>query len=114
VSEIARTLAGVDALRIGDYTEFGRLMYASHASLRDDYEVSCPELDAIVELARQSEGVFGARMTGGGFGGSAIILAQKNQSREIIEAVEGGFEARFGQSCAIFATRAAGGASVVE
>jgi galactokinase len=114
VGEIARTLEAVAALEAGDYARFGELMYGSHAALRDDYEVSCEELDAIVELARGREGVYGARMTGGGFGGCAIVLAVADQAERIGEAVASGFESRFGRRCPIFATRAAEGASVVE
>ncbi len=73
VTEIARVRAAVEALHAGDLVELGRLFDASHASLRDDYEVSCDELDASVEAAR-SAGALGARMTGGGFGGSSIAL----------------------------------------
>ena len=73
VTEIARVRAAVEALRAGDLAEVGRLFDASHASLRDDYEVSCDELDASVEAARAA-GALGARMTGGGFGGSSIAL----------------------------------------
>ena len=73
VTEIARVRAAVDALRADDLVEVGRLFDASHASLRDDYEVSCDELDASVEAARAA-GALGARMTGGGFGGSSIAL----------------------------------------
>jgi len=113
VSEIARTLAGVDALKGGDYARFGRLMYESHASLRDDYEVSCDELDAIVESSGRIDVVFGARMTGGGFGGSAIILASRDGSQEIIEAIGTGYRERFGRSCSIFSTRAAAGAGLI-
>ena len=73
VTEIARVRATVEALNAGDLAEVGRLFDASHASLRDDYEVSCDELDASVEAARAA-GALGARMTGGGFGGSSIAL----------------------------------------
>ena len=114
VGEIARTTAAVAALEAGDYATFGERMYGSHGALRDDYEVSCEELDAIVELARACEGVFGARMTGGGFGGCAIILAAAEEAEAIERAVADGFERRFGRRCPLFATRAAEGASVVE
>ena len=76
VSENARTLEAASALRSGDLSRFGELMFASHDGLRDDYEVSCPELDLLVELARGGEGVFGARMTGGGFGGCTVNLVK--------------------------------------
>jgi len=114
VTENARTRAGCEALTAGDYDRFGELMYASHASLRDDYEVSCEELDAIVELAGGCDGVYGSRMTGGGFGGCAIILAEADKAETIIETVREGFAERFGRRCPIFATAAAAGAEVVE
>jgi len=113
VGEIARTLAGVEALAAGQLGRFGELMYASHASLRDDYEVSCQELDAVVELARRCKGVHGARMTGGGFGGCAIILADAARAEAVGRAVADGFEKRFSRRCPVFATRAAAGAEVL-
>jgi galactokinase len=67
-----RTLEAAIALKDGDVEKFGRLMSSSHASLRDDYEVSSAELDLMVELAGSCEGVLGARMTGGGFGGCTV------------------------------------------
>ena len=68
ITEIQRTEAGAKALNNNEYNEFGRLMYESHESLRHDFEVSCEELDQLVELARSVDGVYGSRMTGGGFG----------------------------------------------
>jgi galactokinase len=82
VSENARVLEAVEALRGGDFAGFGRLMYASHASLRDDYEVSTPELDAFVELAEGS-GAVGARLTGAGFGGCAIALVPAGETARL-------------------------------
>ena len=113
VGEIERTLDAVAALDGGDYHRFGELMYASHASLRNDYEVSCEELDAVVELASRQPGVYGARMTGGGFGGCAIVLAEADQADAVIGAVATGFNERFGRRCPIFATHAAGGAGPI-
>jgi galactokinase len=72
VSENERVVQAEQALRGGDWTIFGELMRSSHRSLRDDYEVSCPELDAMVSIADDIEGVFGSRMTGGGFGGCTV------------------------------------------
>ena len=80
VSENQRVLDAAKALESGDVDEFGRLMYASHASLRDDYEVSCRELDLLVELASSSPGIYGARMTGGGFGGCTVNLVRAEQA----------------------------------
>lgn len=114
VGEIARTLAAAEALKAGDARRFGELMYASHASLRDDYEVSCDELDAVVELAGSCDSVYGARLTGGGFGGSAIILGEANRTEAISRLVADGFEERFGHDCGIFATRAVAGAELLD
>ena len=94
-----------------DLARFGKLMYDSHASLRDDYEVSCQELDAIVDAARTLPGVRGARMTGGGFGGSAIILVDAVSATQNARAVSDAFAHRFGRQCPVFSTRAAGGAA---
>ena len=78
VTENARTLAAAEALRAGDTAEMGRLMYLSHESLRDDYEVSCAELDVLVGSASRVKGVWGARMTGGGFGGCTVNLVRRD------------------------------------
>jgi galactokinase len=87
VSENERVLAGVAALRAGDLDALGRLLYASHASLRADYEVSSHELDAIVEIARHADGVYGARMMGAGFGGSALILVRSSNLEAVIRSL---------------------------
>ena len=76
ISENTRVLASAEALKKNDYKQFGRLMVESHLSLRDDYQVSCAELDLMVENARSMEGVLGARMTGGGFGGCTVNLVE--------------------------------------
>ena len=83
VSENDRTLSAAEALQADDLQTFGRLMYDSHASLRDDYEVSCPELDLLVDIARNVAGIFGARMTGGGFGGCVIAVVERSRVNEI-------------------------------
>jgi galactokinase len=94
VTENARTLRAADALRASDFEEIGRLMRASHASLRDDYEVSCTELDVMTEVAGSIEGVYGARMTGGGFGGSTVNLVRREALKEFQEAVVDGYNKR--------------------
>ncbi|KAI9523834.1 hypothetical protein NQZ68_024356 [Dissostichus eleginoides] len=76
IEEIERTVQAAEALRRGEYKEFGRLMVESHNSLRDLYEVSCRELDELVSVALEVEGVYGSRMTGGGFGGCTVTLLQ--------------------------------------
>lgn len=92
LSENARVQQVVDALVRGDWSEVGRAFTASHVSLRDDLGVSCPELDTVVEAAT-AQGALGARMTGGGFGGCALVLAPRERREEIITAVEAAFEA---------------------
>ncbi|MGB7600212.1 MAG: galactokinase [Candidatus Sulfotelmatobacter sp.] len=81
VTENARVLAASDALESGNLNRFGQLMYESHRSLKDDFEVSCSELDIMVELARKLPGVHGARMTGGGFGGCTINFVERSKAR---------------------------------
>jgi galactokinase len=78
VTENQRVLAAVDALHCQKADHFGHLLYASHASLRDDYEVSCRELDLLVDLASSRRGVYGARMTGGGFGGCTVNVVRSD------------------------------------
>jgi len=85
VTEIARTEQAADKMEKGQYEEVGKLMLDSHNSLRDDYEVSCPELDELVEAAIGAEGVYGSRMTGGGFGGCTVTLLKKTVVSSTIE-----------------------------
>jgi galactokinase len=85
VTENQRVLAAATALQSGDTTRFGHLMYRSHASLRDDYQVSCRELDLLVDLASSNPGVYGARMTGGGFGGCTVNLLRADDAASFEE-----------------------------
>jgi galactokinase len=96
VTEDTRTLQAVEALRAGDLVETGRLFNASHASLRDDYEVSCQELDVIVALAQAQPGCFGARMSGGGFGGCAVALVKREAVPAFVQAVAPAYQTRTG------------------
>ncbi len=112
IAENTRVIEATAALEADDRVTFGRLMDESHASLRDDYEVSSRELDAMVTLARSSPGVYGARMTGGGFGGCAIALAQANHVAAIVERVRDGYTGLTGVTPDVFATSAHGGAAV--
>ncbi len=93
ISENDRTLATASALAAGDVVEAGELMTASHLSLRDDYEVSSPALDAMVEVALAAPGCHGARMTGGGFAGCAVALVASDRVEQFCQAVEAGFVA---------------------
>jgi galactokinase len=113
VSENERTLQAAAALRTGNLAQFGVLMVASHESLRDDYEVSCPQLDLLVELALKMPGVYGSRMTGAGFGGCTITLARP----EAAAALQAGLARRYREAAKIeplvFASAAAAGAGEV-
>jgi len=111
VAENERTLAAADALQAGDHEWFGRLMDASHDSLRDDYEVSCEELDLMVELARAHEGTLGARMTGGGFGGCTVNLVRKEAVESFKTVVADGYRSRTGVTPSIYEFHAVGGAA---
>jgi galactokinase len=113
VTENGRTLDAARALRAADLAEMGRLMYESHYSLRDDYEVSSPELDVLVELARALPGVLGARMTGGGFGGSTVSLVRRGALAEFGRALSEGYERATGQRPAILVSEAGAGAAEV-
>jgi galactokinase len=111
VSENARVLRAARALREWDEVTFGQLMFASHDSLRDDFRVSCAELDAVVETARTQEGVLGARLTGGGFGGCVVMLVRPGAVAGVRGAIEAAYRARFGRECGAFLVRASGGAA---
>jgi galactokinase len=93
-SENDRVLAARDALGGGVLERLGGLVSASHASLRDDFAVSCPELDRVVTAAETVEGVYGARMTGGGFGGSVVVLARPGATGAVARAVATEFDGR--------------------
>jgi galactokinase len=97
VTEDERVLRAVAALERGDLAELGRLFYASHASMRNDYEVSVPEIDLLVDLARVEPGVHGARLTGGGFGGSVVILARPGQGGGVAEHVTAAYDRQSGR-----------------
>lgn len=114
VTEDERTLAAARALAAGDLDLFGRLMYESHASLRDLYEVSCPELDLLVELARSAPGVYGARMTGGGFGGCTVNLVRPEAVEDFAAFVADGYAARTGRRPEIYLCRASDGGRIVS
>lgn len=113
VTENARVLEFTEAAAKGDWAAAGRMMAASHASLRDDFEVSCRELDLICDAAAAVEGVHGCRMTGGGFGGSAVAVVEATRAEAILSAVREACHAALGRVPAAFLTRASAGARVV-
>jgi galactokinase len=117
ISENARTLRAADALAAGNWQAMGALMYQSHDSLRDDFEVSCAELDLLVTLAgdeRLDGEVFGSRMTGGGFGGCTVTLVRQAAAEHVARHISDQYQQRTGISCSWFATRPAAGAREVE
>ncbi len=111
IYENQRVLDAVAALRASDVATFGRLMNQSHASLRDAYEVSSKELDAVVEIAQRVPGVYGARMTGAGFGGCAIALVDDAQVGALTQAVLHEYPRRTGRAPKVYACVASNGAS---
>jgi galactokinase len=117
LGEIARTVKAASSLKAGDWSEVGRLMYASHDSLRDDYEVSCRELDLLVDLAREigpAGGVIGSRMTGGGFGGCTVSLVETAKLESILSRLLDRYRDETGIEAYALTSRPARGAHVVE
>jgi galactokinase len=110
VSENARVLAAAEALERADFAAFGKLMDASHRSLRDDYEVSCGELDLMVELASAMDGVYGSRMMGGGFGGCALALVEASKADAFARAIFESYLKKTRIRCDVYICSAADGA----
>lgn len=114
VGEVQRTKDAVEALQKGDILTFGQLMNQSHISLRDDYEVTGPELDALAEAAWQTEGVIGSRMTGGGFGGCTVSLVKEDAIPAFIEQVGKQYTAKTGLTADFYIAQIGDGAHRVE
>ena len=98
VTEDARVLQAVVAMKAGDAGQLGDLFYASHASMRDDYQVSAPEVDCLVEIASADQDIYGARLTGGGFGGSAVILARAGTGRAAAGRIARAYQSETGRT----------------
>ncbi len=113
ISENGRTLRAREAMNAGDAALLGQLMIESHVSLRDDFEVSSPALDAIVDCANAEAGCYGARMTGAGFGGCAVALVRANAADAFVERVSAQYQAATGNKPALYVTRASRGAETV-
>ena len=113
ITENSRVLEAAETLKESDLVRFGVLMAESHSSLRDDYQVSCKELDLMVDLANQLPGVHGARMTGGGFGGCTVNMVEANAVDEFTASVAGGYKNATGLQPEIYVCTAADGASEV-
>lgn len=114
LTENARVHQMVKALKKGDWEQAGALMDASHESLRSDYEVSSPELDALVGLARDVDGVYGSRLMGGGFGGCTISIVEADALGGLERRVAEGYEAAFGRRPSLYACTAEAGASELQ
>jgi galactokinase len=114
VTENARVLNSAEALRNGDLRRFGENMAASHRSLRDLFEVSCAELDLMVELANQREGVYGARMTGGGFGGATINLVDEERAEEFAASMAKAYHEKTGIVAQVYVCEPVDGGRRIE
>ncbi len=117
IGEIERTVQAAEYVLVSDWPKVGELMYASHRSLRDDYEVSCAELDALVEIAESiglAGGVFGCRMTGGGFGGCVVALVRSDAVAEISKKFAADYTKKTRLNATIFGSRPAAGASILK
>lgn len=113
-TENDRVRAAAEALRNRDLKQFGKLMHQSHESLRDDYEVSCRELDLMVELATRVDGAIGARMTGGGFGGCTVNLVAMSAVDEFTSSIKTGYAEATGREPEVYICMAADGAERVQ
>ncbi|XP_063264946.1 galactokinase isoform X4 [Prinia subflava] len=109
IGEIARTAQAAQALQHRDYRTFGRLMVESHNSLRDDFEVSCPELDELVAAALEVDGVYGSRMTGGGFGGCTVTLLEAGAA----ERAQQHIQEKYSGTATFYLTKPSGGAKAL-
>ena len=117
IGEIERTLHAAEGIRQGNWPTVGQFMYASHSALRDDYEVSCAELDAVVEIAEDighKGGVYGCRMTGGGFGGCCVALVKAGAVDAITQQIAAAYQAKTGIDATIFSSRPAAGATIIK
>lgn len=114
IRENERVLSSVKALQSGNHVHFGQLMAESHVGLRDDYEVSCPELDTMVEIASSVDGILGTRMTGAGFGGCTVNLVKEEAVDRLEEAVRTRYPSKTGIEPEIYVCQIADGASVTE
>ncbi|QDU87476.1 Galactokinase [Pirellulimonas nuda] len=117
IGENQRVIDFSAAAAVGDWAKAGELMYASHAAMRDDFEISCPEIDALVEIARgigPAGGVYGSRMTGGGFGGCTVTLVETAKVDAVVKRLLDEYRQQTGAEGAAFVTRPAGGAHAIK
>jgi len=117
IGEIKRTVLAAENVRTSNWESVGQLMYASHRSLRDDYEVSCKELDAIVEISESignKGGIYGCRMTGGGFGGCTVALVKTENVEAIMKQIAADYKSKTKIEATIFVSRPAAGATIIK
>jgi galactokinase len=114
VTENARVLEAERALEAGDFAACGRAMNSSHVSMRDDFEITCPEVDTLVGLAQRIEGVYGSRMTGGGFGGCTVSLVEASAVAKASRAMIDGYRAATGLEAEIFACAPSDGVRLIS
>mmetsp|Transcript_38256 Transcript_38256/g.58086 ORF Transcript_38256/g.58086 Transcript_38256/m.58086 type:complete len:216 (+) Transcript_38256:3-650(+) len=115
ITENDRVTQAVTALQVGDWKKMGVLMNASHESLRDNFEVSCKEIDVLVELAKSyGDGVYGSRITGGGFGGCTVTLLRQKDVDGLIRHLKEGYKEKLGLDCSCFVTDAGDGSRVIQ
>lgn len=114
ISETRRTLEAADALKCGDFRRMGRLMTESHNSLNIDYEVSCKEVNVLVEIALKCEGVYGSRMTGGGFGGCTVTLIEKKSIDDAIKIISEEYRKITSCEATFFLAEPSDGARIVK
>ena len=114
VSECDRCIRCKEALLNRDYDKVGQLLLQSHASLRDNFEVSTPELDILVEIASSCEDVYGSRMTGGGFGGCIVCLVKTAGANHLMELLRNEYKKRTGIECSVFLTSPSQGARILS
>ena len=114
ITENDRTLAAADALKKYDLRRFGELMIASHKSLQRDFEVSCPELDLLVDIALGVNGVYGARLTGAGFGGCIVALVKWEATSALVSAIQENYTSDCGRKAAVYICKASEGVSEIQ
>jgi galactokinase len=114
ITEDVRTLGAVEALAAGDFNLVGKFMNESHNSLRDDYEVSCTELDVLVNMAREVPGVYGSRMTGGGFGGCTVTLVRRDAVALLEDTLKAEFKEKFDKDCECYVVEPSEGAGEID
>ncbi len=110
ISENERTALSISALKTGNFDLFGKLLNGSHDSLRDDYEVSCKELDIMVDAARSMDFVFGARVTGGGFGGCTVNLVKHDKAELFTQEIKNKYNEKTGISPDVYSFLPSNGA----